>query len=554
MTDYPTTKWIVKVGGKDLVPEAASALDALTVDQHVGMPTSCTLRFHDPEQQVMTKAALKLGATCSVTVVSGGTTTQLFTGEITGLEVQRRETGATFTLLRAFDVLHRLQRGRETLTYVDSTYADIASKVITRNRCKKGTVQSAGGTHEHVTQVEESDWQFLRRLAGEIGFVLDARDGKVHFAKPAEPGTDVVLASLDDNVLRLDVAVVADEAVSKVTVRGWTLDKKTVASTVTAARASGGIKPPRDAQSLGTKTVVHGSTHYATQAMVKTAADAIAANLGDVRGEVNALLRGNALLHPGGTLELKGFDDPYDGRYTISQARHEYRPDEGYEVDVVAGSGRDRTLLGTLSPPDDRARGRGRHHGVVPGLVTSVKDPQKLGRVKVAFPWLDEQMETSWARVMHPGAGAGGRGIVWMPEINDEVLVAFADGDIDRAYVLGGVYNTRDKFDAVGRFDPAQGAVDRRSFRTRKGHAIELVDGQGKESISVKSGDGRFSLVYDATHGKLSISCDGMGGVEIASKGPLNLQGQQVKIESKTTMDLSATGPMTVKGAIIKLN
>src|SRR5690349_4563849 len=69
--------------------------------------------------------------------------------------------------------------------------------------------------------------------------------------------------------------------------------------------------------------------------------------------------------------------------------------------------------------------------GVEIAVVTNVQDPDKVGRVKVKFPRLPNGPESDWARVAQPSAGAG-RGFYWIPEVNDEVLVAFELGNANR--------------------------------------------------------------------------------------------------------------------------
>ena len=81
--------------------------------------------------------------------------------------------------------------------------------------------------------------------------------------------------------------------------------------------------------------------------------------------------------------------------------------------------------------------------GMMTGLITNNKDPEKYGRVKVKFPWLSEEDESDWLRVVVPGGG-NNRGLLFLPEVNDEVLVGFEQGDINRPYVLGGLWNGQD--------------------------------------------------------------------------------------------------------------
>jgi len=82
--------------------------------------------------------------------------------------------------------------------------------------------------------------------------------------------------------------------------------------------------------------------------------------------------------------------------------------------------------------------------GVEIAIVTNVKDPDKLGRVKVCFPRLPGKPESDWCRVAQPAAGAG-RGFYWLPHVNDEVLIAFERGEAHRPYIIGSLWNGKDK-------------------------------------------------------------------------------------------------------------
>jgi uncharacterized protein involved in type VI secretion and phage assembly len=86
----------------------------------------------------------------------------------------------------------------------------------------------------------------------------------------------------------------------------------------------------------------------------------------------------------------------------------------------------------------------GRITGVVIGIVTNNQDPDRLGRVKVRFPWLSGGTESHWARVATPMAG-NGRGLYFLPEVDDEVLVLFERGDVRFPFVIGALWNGKDQ-------------------------------------------------------------------------------------------------------------
>jgi uncharacterized protein involved in type VI secretion and phage assembly len=168
-----------------------------------------------------------------------------------------------------------------------------------------------------------------------------------------------------------------------------------------------------------------------------------------------------------------------------------------------------------------------RFYGVTIGIVTNNKDDEmKIGRVKVKLPWLSETDESNWARVVSPMAGAD-RGLYFLPEVGDEVLVAFEHGDIQFPYILGGLWNGKDK----PHISNSDGKNNVREIRSRTGHAITLDDTQGEEKITISTKEGKNALVIDASQNTIQITVE--KDFTIQAKGNINLKssGGDVAIE-----------------------
>jgi uncharacterized protein involved in type VI secretion and phage assembly len=203
-------------------------------------------------------------------------------------------------------------------------------------------------------------------------------------------------------------------------------------------------------------------------------------------------------------------------------------------------------LLTALSPVNRLQPGQ----TFLVGIVTDNKDPKNLGRVKVKFPTLAEKENSNWARVVAIGAGKS-RGFDCLPEINDEVLVAFEQGDIHRPYVIGGVWNGKDAPPNPAANDVGPKGVRLRTFQTRVGHKIQFVE----EDKGPRSKKG----VYIETAGghKLSIN-DSQRLVEIVTKGGQTLRlddkKRSITLDAKGNIDINAGGIVTITGRMIKLN
>lgn len=201
-------------------------------------------------------------------------------------------------------------------------------------------------------------------------------------------------------------------------------------------------------------------------------------------------------------------------------------------------------------------------YGVVVGIVTSNQDPDGLGRVKVSFPWRGGSDESYWARIASPMAG-NERGMVFYPEVSDEVLVAFEQGDINRPYVVGGLWNGKDKPPEPN----ANGKNNIRKIKSRSGHEFIFDDSKDekKEKIEIHtSGGHRITLddtagsekieIVDKT-GTNSITIDSVqNSVAINSSMQLKIKANMMEIEADTTMTLKAGATLTLQGALVKIN
>jgi uncharacterized protein involved in type VI secretion and phage assembly len=181
--------------------------------------------------------------------------------------------------------------------------------------------------------------------------------------------------------------------------------------------------------------------------------------------------------------------------------------------------------------------------GVEIGIVTNVKDPDKLGRIKVCFPRLPGKPESDWCRVAQPAAGAG-RGFYWLPHVNDEVLVAFERGEAHRPYVIGSLWNGKDK--------PMKNAyVDENTtvmIQTKSGHQVTLDDKGGQEKIVIADKSGKRTLTFDVKQKKLSIE-DSEGDIEIKAKKKILLQCEnlEIKTDKSGKIDIGSTFDLNVK-------
>ncbi|MCX6270839.1 MAG: type VI secretion system tip protein VgrG [Bacteroidetes bacterium] len=164
-------------------------------------------------------------------------------------------------------------------------------------------------------------------------------------------------------------------------------------------------------------------------------------------------------------------------------------------------------------------------------VVTSVTDAEKLGRIKVKFYWNDQEVESPWLRVVTPYSG-NKKGFYFIPEVGQEVLIGFENGNPDRPYVMGSHYNGKNK---------AEDWVDdhnyKKAIRTDSGHTIEFNDEGGKEQIIIYDKD-KVNTITLNTHDKI---------LSIETTGDLKIKAQNIEIKAEKDFKLDVTGKIDIK-------
>jgi uncharacterized protein involved in type VI secretion and phage assembly len=192
--------------------------------------------------------------------------------------------------------------------------------------------------------------------------------------------------------------------------------------------------------------------------------------------------------------------------------------------------------------------------GVAIAVVTQNQDPDGMCRVKVRYPWHEQARESYWARLATPMAGKD-RGLVIIPEVGDEVIVAFERQDLRFPVVLGSAHNGKD----TAPYTNSDGKNDLRQLKSRSGHFLRFNDGsQGSVELSLKDGKRVFidqnGLTLEDDKGNHLKIDSGSGNMELKTSGTLTIKAASISIEASATMDVKANGTLSVRGSVISLN
>ena len=217
------------------------------------------------------------------------------------------------------------------------------------------------------------------------------------------------------------------------------------------------------------------------------------------------------------------------------------------------------SLLDVLGTEERDVR---RINGVSAGIVTNNQDPEGLGRVKIKFPWLSDDNETDWVRISTLMAG-GERGSFFLPEVGDEVLVAFEHGDINHPFVIGALWNGVDKPPETN----SDGRNNIRKIKSRSGHEIIFNDDDTamQEKIEIHTNSGHKIVLDDSVGqekieivdktGSNKISIDSVqNSMNIESVLQLKIKSAVVEIEGTTSLTLKSNAILTIQGLPVKIN
>jgi len=600
---YPTSTVAILVNGVDVDLSTYGVID-LRVRSSLAETASATVRFADggvldSDFAVIDDDRFDVGGTLVVKLVAGSSETTVFDGEIVALGTEATGTfhvGEGFvTVVEAMDRSHRLSARVKPTTYLNQTSSEIVS-AIAGEFGLEAEVTATELQHEYVLKTT-NDRAFITDLADRIGYEWYVEARKLVFRPRPEFSAAVVDLAYGRDLISFGARASAVDGAQTINVRGWD-DAQSVEIVGTASASSADNTAIGSGSPLGLTTYQKGAeTFGATMVLVpgvvldqneaNQRAEAIAGDLQSSTVQLTGSCEGTPLIKPGVWITISDVGRKLSGSYYITDVEH--RIGAGSLVTRFRSAGRRPTGLSALGA------GSGRppfgEIGLVIGMVTNINDDKTMYRVKVRFPTLPD-LESAWARVVTLG-GSAASGMEARPEIDDEVLVGFEQGDPRRPFVIGGLLSKSDTY-RTGALN-SDGSINKRGIRTRGGNKLELFDGDSKsassgryialigadaateirlgdENMSMKTKSGNPITIESGTakitldNGKVTITGD---SIEIkATQGAkvegmtVDLKGSQaVGIDGGTSfkaqgvqVSVNGSGMTEIKGALLKLN
>lgn len=536
----------LKVSGAKVSEEIMDDIISVEVDHSLHLPDMFTIYLRDEFTgsgcKWMDSNTFDLGKPVEISVEpgDGGKKEELFTGEITAIEPEfDPEAGATL-MVRGHDKSHRLHRGRKTRSFLKQTDSQIV-KTVAGECGLSADIESTRPSHEHVIQYNQTDMEFMQNMARRNGYFAYVDRGKLIFrSKPVPSGSGPTL-KWGENLREFQARLTTAEQIEKAEVHSWDTSKK---QAITAEVASPSVKPDIGGEKHGGKVAKKafgfGGAEIVINRPVDTMDEAKAIAQSVINERCNAFFQAEGICHgdpavrAGTTVLIDGVGKKFSGNNLLTHTVHRYNSD-GYNTWFEISGYRANTLGQILSNNHKDSK----EYGVVTGQVTNLNDPDNLGRIKVKYPGIADDLESHWARLVAPMAGAE-RGFFFLPEINDEVLIAFEHGDINRPYIVGALWSSKDKPPLPNNEAVASGKVNKRMIKSRSGHTIIIDDTSGKEKISIIDRTKNNSIEIDSANKAISIISE--ADITIEGKANLTIKGKTVSIEATQggNMDLKA--------------
>lgn len=564
---------------------------SITTDQRINRIPGATVTIADGsrvEADFVASSADLFEPGGEITIFAGyhDTRKQIFSGLIVGQRLSVDASENSSLRVRCKDKAVKLTLARSAVQYYDASDSAVQTKIL-MDAGLSADVSSTGEDLPQQARSHATDWDFILSRAEANGHVVQIRNAKATISPPKfDP--PAFKAVYGDAILDVELDLSADQQIGSTQASAWDPKTQTVldaASSEPQVNSQGTLSGSDLSHVLGSKQASLLSPGVQTAQSLTTWANAhmLKARMARIRGHIT--VPGNPMLWAGTQIELQGLGKKFNGDAYISGVEHQIsdgtwhsRLTFGLEADWFAERHRD------VSPAS--ASGL---RPAAPGLdiatvLKTDEDPEGERRIKVAMPLRADGGQGVWVRLASPYATKDA-GIVFLPEIGDEVVLGFLNGDPDAAILLGALHSSARPAPIVPDAENTIKTITTRArhkvsfdddrkiitIQTPGGHSVEMSDedqsititDSNENTLEMSASGIKMTSPKDITiSAEGSIKMDGATGVVISSDADVSVKGANVSLSADMQMsatgsgsaELSSTGNTAVKGALVNIN
>jgi phage protein D/phage baseplate assembly protein gpV len=532
-------RFAVRVSGVTMAADVSSQVQQVSVETNLDVAGKFSITLRNPDNAVLDSALFDLGKTVEVHLGYGNDLHPAFLGEITAIEPEFPADGGPVVVISGADKSYRLRRSQPVPTTYSATSDSIVAARIAAEHGLVPVVDPTPPFLEPITQTT-SDMAFLKSRAEQYFFDVYVEWDRLHFQFP-RPATAAHVLEWGRNLSSFSPRISASGLAGLQIIRDYNQE---------LAQSIFGIALAMDFDLDDLEEKVGSAAMELLTSLVRTGirkgkadnpfdamrlAKSLLAQLLDGLYEGTGSCVGIPELAAGDHIAIEGVGKRFSGTYRVRKVNHVIG-ENGFRTTFEIAQNAHGSLLGMLrkhldEPPPDKEPSQS---GV---LVAEVVDNHEIasakvpfGRVKVRYPSLGDKVVSAWAPCAAPMAGSG-TGFYALPEKGEQVLVAFADGELAGPYVIGRLWNVTAR-PPVSNVD---GKNNKKVLKSRAGHTITFDDTAELGKLVVEDGRGS-TVTLNAVDGSITISA--VQNLTLKAGGTISLEAAQ----GATKITMGATG------------
>ncbi|MBS1643798.1 MAG: hypothetical protein JST36_02060 [Bacteroidetes bacterium] len=487
----------------------------------------------------------------------------VFKGLVTDIRISNTLDSPGDLIFSGYSPTILLENSESNNSFLESTLSAIVRSVsaaVPTNDLNVSVSPVKKNALPYCVQYHESNFKFLRRIAAEYGEHFFYDGSKLNFGKPSQ-APQVALQypnDISDLDLQVKLGPVDFEHVGYLSKSHKTLSIASSGQDVAGLDANGKYALNTSKSLFKSKTTSLSPRKFLEAKELDESVKMIKSTTagGFVVVEATSDSPEIAL---GATVAIKANDTDY-GKFTVISVNH---TTDGFGNYSNHFEGIPSTIAVVPNPYIQKPIAESQL-----AVVTNVKDPDNLGRVKVRLLWT-ENLETPFIRVLVPHSGTYGsgektRGFFFTPEVNDMVMVGFSQNDPERPFVMGSLPHGK-MIDSSKNSDNQTKSISTRSGNiitfTDKDNAKEQeiniqTDKQNYISINLKNSDGTIKIYSSKAievNSQETIVVKAAKSIEMQGDKTVTVKSEKINVEASDTITLKANSKVEIKAADINI-